>query len=74
MNRESPGNTKADRDCNKFKRYETPEQQLARLKKELTDLRSPDHYKGWTQEQLNLHIEGHQILIASIEKRLSPER
>ena len=68
MNRESPGNTLADEMRYKAMRHETPSQQLERLNKELADLQSPDHYKGWTQGQRDLQIEGYKTLIASIEK------
>lgn len=74
MNRESPGNTLADRERYKAMRHETPEQHLDRLNKELADLQSPDRYKGYTQTERDRYIAGHKTLIASIEKRMKGDK
>jgi hypothetical protein len=50
-----------------------PKRELRRLQKDLREWKSPDHYKGFTQEQRDERIAGILRLIVSIKKRLSPE-
>ena len=68
MNKESPGNTKADKELYLNMRHETGPDALARLKADLADWQNPEFYKGFTQEQRDMRIAGLKTLIASIEK------
>lgn len=74
MNRESPGNTLADRERYKSIRHETPAQKLERLRKELADWQSPDLYRGFDATWRTLRIDGLERLIAKTEKRMKGDK